>query len=337
MNFTKAFTIGLAAISTLAAAAPATADELAGAGSSKELTQRERAAVEGKTVAYVPQILGAYTGKMWHEVLEKEAKEFGIRLVVRDPNWNASAELQAISALIDEKPDVILVQNPNVTVLAKELQRAEEAGIYVIQANQDSNYKTDAYTGADWQRIGQMMAQEVIAKCGSGTHTSGKVQIVMGEATAGASLEQTQSLLEGLKKDAAIKVVSNLAADWDANKAQAITSTVLQQHPDLCASVGMWGAMEQGSGQAIKEAGKLGQVTVIASGEGSRGDCDALQQGLFTRYINYDARLQAHDMMLLVRFLLQSGQKPGAFRIAEYSHAVWEDKKNVTEAECGER
>ncbi len=291
------------------------------------LLQAERKALQGKTIAYVPVILAAPLATVWGKVMEREAADYGMKLVTRDPNWNANAQLQVISALIDEKPDVIVVQNPNVTILAKELQRAEKAGIYVIQINMASNYRTDAYTGGNWQQIGQMMAREVVAKCGTGTKTSGKVQIVMGEATAGASLEQTQAVLDELKKDPAIKVVSNLAADWDASKAQQITNTVLQQHPDLCASVGMWGVMQFGAAQAIKDAGKLDQVTVIASGEGLRSDCNALQEGLFDKFVNYDARLQGHDVIVLARALLQSGQKPGTSKMAIYSKAVMLDKE----------
>ncbi|MBB4425426.1 ABC-type sugar transport system substrate-binding protein [Bradyrhizobium sp. CIR48] len=327
------FAVSLAAASFLGMST-VSADQLSGAGSSKELKQRERAAVEGKTIAYVPQILASPLATEWARVLKDETAALGMKLIVKDPNWNANAQLQVISALIDEKPNVLVVQNPNVTILAKELERAEKAGIYVIQINQGSNYKTDAYTGGDWESIGKMMADHVIKKCGNGSNTSGKVQIVMGEATAGASLEQTQAVLAELKKDPAIKVVSNQAADWDASKAQAITSTVLQQHSDLCASIGMWGVMQRGAAQAIKDAGKLDQVTVVASGEGVRSDCDALQEGLFDGYANYDARLQGHDIVQLAKLLLQSGQKAGTFKIADFSHVVWLDKQNGKGAAC---
>lgn len=312
----------------------ATAQQMSGANSDAELLQAYETALVGKTIAYVPQILASPLATQWGRTIEAEAAEEGMNYIVRDPNWNAAAQLQVVSALIDEKPDVLVVQNPNVTFLAKELKRAEEAGIYVIQINMASNYKTDVFVGADWIKYGQMMAEEVIKQCGKDTDTSHKVQIVMGEATAGASLIQTRSLLEALKADDSIEVVSNQAADWDASKAYALTTTVIQQHPDLCASVGMWGVMQLGAAQAIKEAGKLDQVTVLASGEGVRSDCDALQQGLFDRYINYDARLQGHDVMRAAKFLLQSGQPAGSFRMADFSYSVWQDKETGKGAAC---
>lgn len=315
-------------------AMPAMSQALNGADSALRLKAQERAALEGKTIAFVPQILSSALATAWAREMQKEADHFGMQLVVRDPNWNANAHLQVVSALIDERPDVIVLQNPNVTILAKELQRAEEAGIHVIQISMASNYKTDVYTGADWARIGTELAQDVIAQCGPASGKSGKVQIVMGEPTGGTNLETVQAMNEVFKSEPSINVVSTQAADWDATKAYQITSTVLQQHPDLCASVGMWGTMHQGAAQAIRDAGLLDKVWVTTSGEGPRTDCDAVQQGLFDRYINYDARRQGHDVIMLARTLLQSGLKPGSVRIAAYSYSEWQDKDSAVGNAC---
>lgn len=310
------------------------ADELAGGNSSKELVERTRKALEGKTVAWVPVALGNPLTDEWTAVIKQEAEGQGMKFVLRDPNFNATAELQAVSALIGEKPDVLIVHNPNVQILAKELRRAQEAGIYVIQVNMVSNYKTDAYIGADWFALGRMMGEDVVKQCGQGSGKSGEVQIVQGELTSSASLDQLAGIMEAFKQDPSIKVVSNQAANWDANKALEITNTVIQQHPNLCASLGFWGVMEAGAAQAIKAAGKLDQVRIYASGEGSRLDCDLLQQGMFFKYLSYTAPIQGHDIMQLASFLLQSGQKPGTLHLADYTQPVWLDKENGKGAAC---
>ncbi len=59
---------------------------------------------------------------------------------VRDPNWSTDAGAQAITSLISEKPDVIVVHNPDVQSYARLLKQAEEAGIYVVQVNMRSSY-----------------------------------------------------------------------------------------------------------------------------------------------------------------------------------------------------
>ena len=117
--------------------------------------------------------------------------------------------------------------------------------------------------------------------------------------------------MEVFNKDPAIKVVSNQAANWDANTALNITATVIQQHPDLCASVGFWGIMQSGAAQAIRNAGKIDDVKVYASGEGSQLDCDQVNQGNFYRFLSYKATEQGHDLMFAAETLLESGEKPG--------------------------
>ena len=171
------------------------------------------------------------------------------------------------------------MQNPSVTLLMKELKRAEAQGIHVIQMNMSSNYKSDAFVGADWYEIGTMLAEDVVKVCGTGSGKSGEVQIVQGELAAAASVDQIAGIMDVLNKDPAIKVVSNQAANWDANNALNITATVIQQHPDLCASIGFWGIMQSGAAQAIRNAGKIDQVKVYASGEGSQLDCDQVSKG----------------------------------------------------------
>ena len=188
---------------------------------------------------------------------------------------------QALTALVDQKPDVLIVQNPSVTLLMKDLKRAESQGTHVIQINMSSNYKSGAFVGADWREIGKMLATDVVKQCGTGSGKSGKVQIVQGELTAAASVDQVGGIMEVLNKDPNIKVVSNQAANWDANTALNVTATVIQQHPDLCASIGFWGIMESGAAQAIRNAGKIDDVKVYASGEGSQLDCDQVNSGQF--------------------------------------------------------
>ena len=136
--------------------------------------------------------------------------------------------------MINEHPDVLVVQNPNVTLLAKELKRAMEAGIYVVQVNMASNTLSDAYVGVDARDMGRRLAHNIIDDCGGGKG-SGEVSILEGEATAAYSLDMKNGALEVFKTDPTIKVVSSQPTSWDANKAGEITTTVLQQHPDLCA------------------------------------------------------------------------------------------------------
>src|SRR6516225_5634180 len=312
----------------------AAAQEEGGTKTARELRADYEKSLKGKTVAYLPIALGVPLSDEWGRVVQEEAEWRGMKYIVRDPNNNPSAMQQALTALVDQKPDVLIVQNPSVTLLMKDLKRAESQGTYVVQINMSSNYKSSAFVGADWHEVGKILAQDVVKQCGTGSGKSGKVQIVQGELAAAASVDQVGGVMEVLNKDQAIKVVSNQAANWDANTALNITATVIQQHPDLCASIGFWGIMESGAAQAIRNAGKIDQVKVYASGEGSELDCDQVNQGNIYKFLSYKATEQGHDLVTAALTLLESGEKPGSKHYMYYTQPIWLDKSNASGGNC---
>jgi ABC-type sugar transport system substrate-binding protein len=234
-------------------------------------------------------------------------------------------QLQAVSALINEHPDVLVVQNPNVTLLAKELKRAMEAGIYVVQVNMASNTLTDAYVGVDAKDMGRKLAHNIIADCGGGKG-SGEISILEGEATAAYSLDMKNGALEVFKTDPSIKVVSSQPTSWDANKAGEITSTVLQQHPNLCAILSVWGPQAAGAAQAVKAASAKAKIFVASDGQPA--DCDLLEQGAFYRNLSYRADTQGEAIADAVIGLIQSGEKAGSKHSAYYTTPAWVNSKD---------
>lgn len=282
-------------------------------------------ALKGKTVAWAPVWLGVLESE-WTRIMKAHFDDYGIKFEVRDANFKSDVQLQAVSALISEHPDVLIVQNPNVTLLARELKRAMDAGIYVVQVNMASNTLTDAYVGVDAKDLGRRLAKNIIGDCGGGKG-SGEVSILEGEATAAYSLDMKNGAMEVFKADPSIKVVSSQPTGWDANKAGEITATVLQQHPKLCAILSVWGPQAAGAVQAIKAAGKSNTARIYVASDGQPADCDLLEQGGFYRNLSYRADTQGEAIVNAVIALLQSGDKPGSKHIAYYTTPAWVNSK----------
>lgn len=305
-----------------------------GTKTSLELRAAYDEAIKGKSIAFLPISLGVPLADAWEHVLRTEAEWRGMNYEVRDPSNNPTAMQQALTALVDSRPDVLIVQNPSVTLLMRELQRAEKQGTHVIQVNMASNYKSDAFVGVDWREIGRMIGEDVVQQCGAGSGKSGKVAIIQGEITADASIDQMAGLNEAFAKDPSIKIVSNQAANWLADTAKSLTDVVIQQDPDLCAHIGFWGIMESGAAQSIRNAGKIDDVKVYASGGGSQLDCDQVLSGNFYKYLSYNAMQQGHDLMATAVSLLQNGEAAGTRNISFYTRPVWLTKDNATAGNC---
>ncbi|TWE22368.1 sugar ABC transporter substrate-binding protein [Prauserella muralis] len=295
--------------------------------SSQQLRDHSISSTKGKKAAFVPVGLGTPLTEEWNRQLKRGFEAAGMEYVVRDPNWDTARQAEAVQSLINEKPDVLVVHNFDVQVLAKLIQQAEEAGIYVIQINMVSNYKSDAFVGADTIELGRRMATDIVKECGEATSTSHKVQIVQGDATSGFTLDVMAGAKEVFDQHPDIKIVSTQAANWDRTKAHDITATVIQQHPDLCASWGFWDQMQYGAATAIKEAGKIGQVKVFTS-DHSAITCQALRDGLFFQSYGYSVPTQGTDIVSIAKYLLQSGKEPGSARIADFTPLVKIDRSN---------
>jgi len=264
----------------------------------------------------------------WFAGLKKELEPYGIKVVVRDPNWSTNAGAQAVTTLISEKPAVIILHNPDVQTYAKLAQRAENDGIFILQVNMGSNYRSSAYVGADWIDIGERLTEATVKACQG---KSNKIAVVQGALSAATSAYTLKGVENILAKNPDIKVVSSQAADWDAAKAKAITQTVLKQNPDLCGIIGFWDGMDIGTAAAVKEAGLTGKVFLATSGGGERkGACELVKSGAFDLDMSYDVPTQAADMAGMIKWLLSSGVKPGSVKGSMYTTLIPITKENAS-------
>lgn len=282
-----------------------------------EIRQPTLDALKGKKVVFVPMSMSFDLPEGWAAVMKKEADRLGYTLDIRDANWSTDTGTRAITQVITEKPDILVVQNFDVASYGRLLKRAVDDGIKVIQVNMKSSYQTDAFVGADWYGIGQYAAQRMVEKCGKSTGKSGKIAIIQGPATAAASVYQLNAIAETLKDSTEVEIVSSQTGDWDQSKARGIAQTVIQQNPDLCGIIGFWDVMDAGTGAAIAESGK--DVYLITSGGGNKTACQGVDNGTFDEVISYDVPGQGRDLNNTIKVLLQSPLAAGEQKFALYT------------------
>lgn len=292
------------------------------------------AAMKDKKVVFVPITMGWDLTEGWAAVLRQQAKNLGYKLDIRDPAGSTDAGTRALSQVITEKPDLLVVHNPDIQSYARLLKQAQKADIKVLQVNMESAYATDSYIGADWIQIGEVAGQALVDHCGTGKGVSNKVAVVQGVPTGAGNIYQMRGLYNVFSKHPEIQVVSQQAANYDPSKARAIMATVLQQHPDLCGVMGVWDSQDVGIGAAVQDAGKTGKVFVVTSGGGSKPGCDNLQRGLFDELISYNVPLQGDNLRQAISELLQSKEKAGSSKVSYFTPLTVITKKNVNARNC---
>lgn len=261
--------------------------------------------IAGKKVIFVPISMGISLTEGWARRMREHAAIYGYSFDVRDAAFNTGVMSELLAKAISDKPDVLVVHNPTVQLLARQIRQAESEGIKVLQINLQSNQPSSAFVGANWERIGREIAEDIVKECGAGSGKSGKVAIIPGQLTAADSVIMNDAAFKVFEQHKEIEVVSNQASDWEPEKARQITATVLQQHPDLCAIFGHWDVHTMGAGNAVKDAGKADDVLVYSTGGGDDVACKAVEDGVQDRIWSYDADGQGRDAGTVIDLLLQ--------------------------------
>lgn len=288
----------------------------------------------GKTVVYIPIAMNYSLTQAWYAGMVREAERFGYEIIVRDPNWDANASIQAFQAAIRDQPDLIVTLPTDTTSISRLITKAQNAGIPVIEMQQLTSVEPDIYIGAEYHSIGRENAMAAVAACGDGSGRSGKISLVTGVTTAPAAISWEAGVLDVLTGRDDVTIVSTQAANWDASRSHAITSTALQQHSDLCAVLDMWDGQATGSASAIREAGLTGTVFLATAGGGDSSACDAIEEGAFSSYVSFDAATQTSYLNAMIKAVLQSDRTPGESVTILYPPQTAYTKDNLPANAC---
>jgi ABC-type sugar transport system, periplasmic component len=291
-------------------------------------------ALKGKKVVFVPLSMGFDLTEGWAAQMRKQADRLGYDFEIRDPAWSTDAGTKAIQSLISEKPDLMVIHNPDIQSYARLLKQAQAAGIKIVQINLESNTTTDSYVGADWTEIGRKAAEAIVERCGAGKGISTKVAIDTGVPTAASDVFQLHGIYEVLDAHPEIQVVSQQATEYNPEKARSIMATVLQQHDDLCGAIGIWDNQDTGTASAIKEAGKSDQVFLVTSGGGNQVGCENVKNGLFNLYISYNVPLQGDLLNQEIVRLLMSDATAGEVQTMYFNPLTLITPENVNQRNC---
>jgi ribose transport system substrate-binding protein len=268
-------------------------------------------ALNGKRVMLVPLAMGFDLAQGWAHYLNKEVTAWGGTFETRDPNWSVDAGAQAITdAIASDRPDVLIIHAPDLNSYSKLMKKAQAAGTYVILVDNPANFPADAFVGSDWDRLGQLEAEAAIKGCGE--NSSKKLGLVQGDQANSSSLYQYAGIMKVLAKNPDFQVVAKPDSNWDATTSRNVTTTMLQQHPDVCAIIDFWDGDASGASAAIRDAKLDGKVFLVTTGGGEKtADCDKLEDGTYGAVVMTDLARQSADMNAIIKFLLQSGQPAG--------------------------
>ena len=254
------------------------------------------AAATGKTVsiiASVPPTDHGWLGAISKNAKAAAAKHDDVKFELMQAA-DADSQAQQIEQAIAKKPDVLVVLPQDGAALTPVAQKAEKAGIPVV--NIDRLFTTaDAATATilgDNYQIG-MLAADYIAdqlKC------QGNVVEIQGLAGISVTTDRTKGFKDRLKTkcpDGGIKIVASQPGDFNPDTGLKVMENILNAQKKIDAVYTHDDDMAQGVVQAIRNAGREKEMFLTGVG----GSEDAMKQieegGLYRATFLYNPNMAA--------------------------------------------
>lgn len=235
---------------------------------------------DGRT--YIAVVSKGFQHQFWQSVkqgAEKAAAEFDVEISFEGPDkeTNVQQQMDQLNNAMAKNPQALALAALDSKAAEGVLQDAKGKNIPVIAF--DSGVDSDipiATASTDNKAAAAEAAKHMAELLGN----KGEIGIVGHSQTATSGTDRRDGFVEYLEKNAPdIKIVDIQYADGDQAKSTDAAKSIMTAYPNL---TGMYGTNEGaaiGVVNAVKEAGKTGQLTIIGFDSG-KAQTDAIKEGL---------------------------------------------------------
>ena len=221
---------------------------------------------EAVTVAFVPKLQGIPYFEAMNAGGQKAAEELGIEWLYQGPTTaDAAAQSEIVRAFIQQKVDVLVVAPNDPDSMAPLLQEAQDAGIRVATSDTDApNSVRELFVNQTTpENHGRALAESLAEAMGG----AGEFAIVSCSETASNLNSYIDEINKVMAADFAdITLVDTVYAGEDQAKAASMATDLMNAHPDLTGVVGLCSAAAPGVAQAVRDAGRIGEVFTVGGG-----------------------------------------------------------------------
>ncbi|WBU37481.1 substrate-binding domain-containing protein [Homoserinibacter sp. YIM 151385] len=190
------------------------------------------------------------------------ADEEGLKTLVADAQNDTQKQLNDVQDLITKGADVIVLNPVEPESATPIVELANSRDIPVITVDRSSaGGEVASHIASDNVLGGELICEWLGEHLEGG---EGKLAVLEGISGTSPELDRDKGCNQALEAFPGIEEVASQPADWDREKGYTVTQNILQANPGLDAVFGRNDLAALGAVEALQQAGKLADVTVIS-------------------------------------------------------------------------
>jgi ribose transport system substrate-binding protein len=262
---------GPAGTSTSAGASSSGGAQVVHTGSGSEMAPSELTAAlgpvpkpkAGQKFAYVSKTLINEYWQCAKDGAEQEGRKLGITVDTQaaQDESSQSQQLDIAQTMLARKYDAFLVSPESDSNLAPAIEQAKSKHLPVIDLTDARTETADVYVGPNPVQTGVLAADYMAKQLPKG----GEVAQIEGQAGSPQAVNRIKGFRQGVAAHSSLKLVASQPGNWDRLTALNAATSIMRAHPNLKAIYANNDIMALGVVEAVKAAGKQGQILVVGT------------------------------------------------------------------------
>ena len=251
------------------------------------------------TIAFIMKTLNNPFFIDMQQGAKKAADSLDVNLIIQAAEREVDVErqLQIVENMIQRNVSAICISPSGSREIVPGIVKANQAGIpvFVVDTRVDSETMEEAgghittFIGSDNEDGGRLAAEYIINKLKG----KGKVAVLEGIPGHETGDARLRGFTETVAGEPNIEIVTSQTANWERSQGFIVFQNILQSDPNVEALFACNDMMALGAVEAIKAAGKTGEIIVVGfdAVEDSR---EAIQEGVMNATIAQHPFMMGH-------------------------------------------
>jgi ribose transport system substrate-binding protein len=264
-------------------------------------------------LAYVPVVMNTSYEMVLagiKEAIDANGGESWATLTVQAPSSNTSTlqeQPNILEGLTQQNIDAIIMATEDQDAMLPYIKAASEKGIPIFLFNMSTISKNDPYyvTCVTFDQYG---ASYQIGEWAVDRFKGRDIEVAVLEGFPGVvNSQRLDGFMDAIKGSPNLKVVASQQADWTRAQGQTVTENILQAHPNVEFIYGLYDEMALGAVAAVKQAGKLGQIS-IAGYDNTADGRESILAGELTVTVDTASKAMGTGVLNAVKDFVQLGK-----------------------------